>query len=73
MHFANSPKEKLESFFVTGYALSDSCHVVAKSDWTHSTDFAVWGSRRQGSEKQSSFQWLGIVHLWVLDSIPSMN
>lgn len=47
--------------------------VIAKSDWTHSTDFAVQGGRQQGREKQSSFQWLCFVLLWVLDGIPSMN
>lgn len=58
---------------VTGCALSDSCHVIVKSDWTHSIDFAVQGSREQGREKQSSFQLLCFVLLWVLDRIPSMN
>lgn len=55
---------------VTGYALSDSCHVTAESD---GTDFAVQGSRGQGREKQSIFQWLCFVLLWALDSTPSMN
>lgn len=59
--------------FITGCALSDSCHIIAKSDWMHSTDFAVQDSRGQGREKQSSFQWLRFVLPWALDIIPSMN